>query len=111
MSGLVQLDPTSADLLLGMGGSVSVIAAQAQNAVLVPLTALHVDSAGKYSVLVMRNGELVTQDVRVGLKDLVNADGGEVYGNYGFYEQRTEDIMRRLVGELGEWVRATGVTR
>ena len=46
-----------------------------------------------------------------GVSDLVNADGGEVYGNYGFYEQRTDDIMRRLVGELGEWVRATGVTR
>ncbi len=41
VSGLVELDPTKANLLMGMSASVTVIAGQAQNAVLVPLTALH----------------------------------------------------------------------
>jgi multidrug efflux pump subunit AcrA (membrane-fusion protein) len=74
VSGLVQLDPTSAPLLLGMGGSVTVISAQTQNAVLVPLAALHEYSPGKYAVLVMRNGKLSVQLVQVGLRDLVNAE-------------------------------------
>jgi multidrug efflux pump subunit AcrA (membrane-fusion protein) len=74
VSGLVQMDPTSADLLLGMGGSVTVISAEADNAVLVPLTALHEYSKDKYAVFVMRNGKLAVQFVEVGLRDLVNAE-------------------------------------
>jgi HlyD family secretion protein len=74
VSGLVQMDPASADLLLGMSASVTVISAQTQNAVLVPLSALHEYSSGKYAVFVMRNGKLTVQFVEVGLKDLVNAE-------------------------------------
>ena len=74
MSGLVQMDPTSADLLLGMGASVTVISAETENAVLVPLSALHEYSTGKYAVFVMRNGKLTVQFVEVGLEDLVNAE-------------------------------------
>ena len=74
VSGLVQLDPTNADLLIGMGASVDVIAAQTQNAVLVPIAALHEYTPGKYAVFVMRNGKLTAQFVEVGLQDLVNAE-------------------------------------
>jgi RND family efflux transporter MFP subunit len=74
VSGLVQLDPNSASLLLGMGASVNVIAAQAQNVVVVPLTALHEYAPRKYSVFVMKNGRLAVQLVEVGLQDLVNAE-------------------------------------
>jgi len=73
VSGLVQLDPTKVNLLMGMSASVTVIAGQAQNTVLVPLTALHQTTPGQYSVFVMQNGKPVEQSVDVGLKDLVNA--------------------------------------
>jgi HlyD family secretion protein len=73
VSGLVQLNPTTTKLLMGMSASVTVIAGQAQNAVLVPLTALHQISPGSYSVLVMRNGKFTSEPVQIGLKDLVNA--------------------------------------
>lgn len=74
VSGLVEMDPTTADLLIGMGGSVEVIAGQAQNAVIVPLTALHEYSPGKFAVFVMRNSKLSVQYVDVGLEDQVNAE-------------------------------------
>ncbi len=73
VSGLVQLDPTKAKLLMGMTASVTVIAGQAQNAVLVPLTALHQTAPGAYSVMVLQNGQFTPVKVEVGLKDLVNA--------------------------------------
>jgi RND family efflux transporter MFP subunit len=73
VSGLIEMDPTTADLLMGMSASVEIVGSQAQNAVLIPLTALHADSSGKYSVMVMRNGQPTSVDVEVGLKDLVNA--------------------------------------
>jgi RND family efflux transporter MFP subunit len=74
VSGLVEMEQTSADLLLGMGASVTVVSAQTQNAVLVPLAALHEYSTGKFAVFVMRNGKLTVQLVEVGLQDLVNAE-------------------------------------
>ncbi len=73
VSGLVQLDPTKVNLLMGMSASVTVVAGQAQDAVLVPLTALHQSAGGKYSVFVIQNGKTTEQPVTVGLKDLVNA--------------------------------------
>ncbi len=74
VSGLVELDPNTASVLLGMTGSVDVISGQALNVVTIPLTALHEYSAGKYAVFVMRNGQLQVQFVEVGLKDLVSAE-------------------------------------
>jgi HlyD family secretion protein len=73
VSGLVEMDPTNASLLMGMSASVDVIGSQAQNALLVPLTALHQDASGKYSVMVRQNGTFTPVEVQVGLKDLVNA--------------------------------------
>jgi multidrug efflux pump subunit AcrA (membrane-fusion protein) len=74
VSGLVEMDPTTADLLMGMSASVDVIVGRAQNAVLVPVAALHEYSSGKYAVFIMRNGKLTVDFVEVGLKDQVNAE-------------------------------------
>ncbi len=73
VTGLVQLDPTKTKLLMGMTASVTVIAGQAQNATLIPLTALHQKPGGGYYVNVEQNGKFVPVDVQVGLQDLVNA--------------------------------------
>jgi RND family efflux transporter MFP subunit len=74
VSGLVELDPTNADLLIGMSGSVEVVAGQTDGAVLIPITALHEYAPGKYAVFVRRNGTLAVQFVDVGLQDQVNAE-------------------------------------
>ncbi len=39
-----------------------------------------------------------------GVSDLVGAGGGEVYGNFELYQQRTDVIMQRLVANLGNWI-------
>jgi len=74
VSGLVQMDPTNARLLMGMSASVDVVVGRTQNAVLVPLAALHEYAPGKYAVFVMRNGTLSVVFVEVGLKDTVTAE-------------------------------------
>lgn len=75
VSGIVQLGSVkNVSLLMGMSSSVEVISAQAQNAVLVSVNALHEYAPGKYSVFVMQNGQLTVRDVEVGLQDLVNAE-------------------------------------
>ncbi len=73
VSGLVKLDPTKTNLLMGMTASVTVVAGQAQNATLIPIAALHQKPGGGYYVMVDRNGKLTSVDVEIGLKDLVNA--------------------------------------
>ena len=73
VSGLVELDPTRTKLLMGMTASVRVIAGEAQDAVLVPISALHQVPGGGYTVNVMKNGAFTSTPVEVGLKDLVNA--------------------------------------
>jgi len=74
VGGLVQMDPTTANLLMGMSSSVDVIVGRTQNAVLIPLAALHEYTPGKYAVFVMRNGKLAVDFVGVGLKDQVNVE-------------------------------------
>ena len=74
VSGMVQLDPTSTNLLLGMSAAVNVIAGDAQNAVIAPVAALHETSPGQYAVFVLKNGKLTLTNVTVGLQDLVNAE-------------------------------------
>ena len=75
VSGIVQLDPIKgANLLMGMSGSVDVISAQAKNAVLVTVNALHEYATDKYSVFVMQDGKLTVRDVEVGLQDSANAE-------------------------------------
>jgi multidrug efflux pump subunit AcrA (membrane-fusion protein) len=74
VSGLVEMDPTSANLLMGMSASVDVIIGRTKNAVLVPVAALHEYAPGKYALFVMRNGKLSVDFVQVGLKDKQNAE-------------------------------------
>lgn len=63
-----------AKLLYGMDADVEVVAGQATNALLVPVTALRQIGPGQYVVFAMQpNGELQMQPVKVGLKDAVNA--------------------------------------
>jgi multidrug efflux pump subunit AcrA (membrane-fusion protein) len=74
VGGLVQMDPTTTNLLMGMSASVDVIVGRAQNAVLIPLAALHEYTPGKYAVFVQKNGKLSVDFVQVGLKDQINAE-------------------------------------
>ncbi len=74
VGGLVEMDPTKANLLMGMSASVNIIVGRTQNAVLIPLAALHEYTPGKYAVFVMRNGKLAVDFVEVGLQDQVNAE-------------------------------------
>jgi RND family efflux transporter MFP subunit len=74
VSGMVQLDPTSTHLLLGMSAAVQVVAGDAQNAVLAPVAALHETTPGQYSVFVVQNGKLTLTSVTIGLQDLVNVE-------------------------------------
>jgi len=76
VEGLVQLDQatgaSTADpitqLPLGVAASVDVVSAQAKNAVLVPVQALHQLSPGNYAVFVMVNGTPTLKVVEVGLQ-------------------------------------------
>jgi macrolide-specific efflux system membrane fusion protein len=74
VGGLVQMDPTTANLLMGMSASVDVIVGRSQNAVLVPLAALHEYTPGKFALFVMRNGKLSVDFVEVGLEDQLDAE-------------------------------------
>lgn len=78
VSSVVQLDTSSfskpQDLPVGLSASVEVISAQAQNALLVPVEALHELSAGSYAVFVVENGTPVLKTVEVGLMDYTYAE-------------------------------------
>ncbi len=74
VSGLIQLDPTTTSLLLGMDANVTIIGGQADNAVIVPVSALHEYAPGQYAVFVERSGQLTVAFVQVGLQDPVNAE-------------------------------------
>lgn len=39
-----------------------------------------------------------------GVSDLVGTGGGEAYGNVALFSQRTEEIMKRLVDQLPDWL-------
>ena len=43
-----------------------------------------------------------------GVSDLVGGNGGEVYGKLELFQQRTAEIMQRLVGQLDHWIQAAG---
>jgi adenosylhomocysteine nucleosidase len=43
-----------------------------------------------------------------GVSDLVGSGGGEAYGNFALFQQRTDEIMERLVGQLDNWIQAAG---
>jgi RND family efflux transporter MFP subunit len=70
---LVQLDPTSFAkpriLPAGLNASAEVIAASAENALLVPVEAVRELSEGEYAVFVMEDGEPRLRLVEIGLSD------------------------------------------
>ncbi len=74
---LVRLDgwpPTPASIVpLGFTASVEVISAQASDALLVPVVALHEDESGGYAVYVVEGDELELRPVTVGLQDYTSA--------------------------------------
>lgn len=74
LRGLVLLDQSLAalNLPLGVSASVDVVSAQARNAVLVPVEALH-KAGDQYTVFVVENGKPALRVVEVGLQDLVSA--------------------------------------
>ena len=61
-------------LLVGLNASVDVIAGKAQDAVIVPVEALHELSPGEYAVFVMQDGEPKLRVVTVGLMDFTSAE-------------------------------------
>jgi len=70
IEGLATLDSSIEEIQLPVyvAASVDVIAAQAKNAILVPVEALHEISTGKYAVFVMENGTPTLTMVEVGLQ-------------------------------------------
>lgn len=64
----------SSVLLIGANASVEIIAARAENALLVPTEALRELSPGQYAVFVMVDGELQMRQVEVGVMDYTYAD-------------------------------------
>jgi multidrug efflux pump subunit AcrA (membrane-fusion protein) len=67
-------DPISYDLPSGSTASVDVIGGRAENAVLVPVEALHKFGEGKYALFVMQNGKLHLRIVDIGIQDLSKAE-------------------------------------
>jgi HlyD family secretion protein len=62
------------NLMVGLNAAVDVIAGSARNAVLVPVVALHELDPGEFAVFVVVNGVPTLRPVKVGLKDVTNAE-------------------------------------
>jgi len=58
----------------GSAASVNVVGGRAENAVLVPVEALHQTGDGKYALFVMTNGKLRLRLVEVGIMNLTQAE-------------------------------------
>jgi len=64
----------SLKLPLGTSASVDVIGGRADNAVLVPIEALHETDPGQFAVFVVENGKPRLKVVEVGIQDLLYAE-------------------------------------
>ena len=72
---IVKLNETiDEDLPSGTSASVDVIGGKAEDAVLIPVEALHEIDGGKYTVFVMENGAPRLRTVEVGLQDITYAE-------------------------------------
>jgi HlyD family secretion protein len=71
---LSNADTPELNLPLGAAATVEIIGAQAQNAILVPVQALHQSAGGQYAVSVLVNGQPETRSVEIGIQDLINAE-------------------------------------
>ncbi len=67
-------DKMTYDLPSGAAASVDVIGGRAENAVLVPVEALHKIEDGRYTLFIVQNGKLLLHVVEVGLQDLTKAE-------------------------------------
>ena len=66
---VVQLDQSiSQDLPAGTGATLSVVGGEANNVVLVPVSAIHKTDAG-YAVTVIQNGQQVERAVEIGIQN------------------------------------------
>jgi HlyD family secretion protein len=70
---LEDVDP-SVVLPIGLSATVDVIAGRAENAVLVPVEALHELDPGEYALFVIENGNPVLRVVTVGLQDVTSVE-------------------------------------
>jgi HlyD family secretion protein len=66
--------PMAYELPSGSAASVDVVGGHAENAVLVPIEALHKAGDGKYALFVMTNGKLRLRVVEVGVMNLTKAE-------------------------------------
>jgi RND family efflux transporter MFP subunit len=64
----------SDNLMVGLNAAVDVVAGKSTNAVLVPVVALHELDPGEFAVFVVVNGVPTLRPVKVGLKDVTNAE-------------------------------------
>ena len=72
---IVKLDEAiESNLPVGASAAVDVIGGRAENAVLVPVEALHETSPGQYTVFVMENGKPRLRVIEVGLQDITYAE-------------------------------------
>jgi HlyD family secretion protein len=67
-------DSIAYDFPAGAAASVDVIGGRAENAILVPVEALHEIGDNQYTLFVMQNGKLRLHEVQVGLQDLTKAE-------------------------------------
>jgi HlyD family secretion protein len=67
-------DAIAYELPSGSAASVDVVGGRAENAVLVPIEALHEIGGAEYTLFVMENGKLRLRVVEVGLQDLTKAE-------------------------------------
>lgn len=77
VSAVVKIDDSafsSSIVPVGSSAGIDVIAAQAKNAILVPIEALHEIDTNQYGVFVMVNGKPTVRMIEIGIKDLFNAE-------------------------------------
>jgi len=67
---IVQLDQSiKQELPAGTGASLEVVGGEAKGAVLVPVSAIHKNNNGKYTVTVIQNGTQAEKEVEIGLQN------------------------------------------
>jgi RND family efflux transporter MFP subunit len=72
---VVQLDKSiSQNLPSGAGATLDVVGGRAKGVLLIPVSAIHSKGAGKYSVLVVQNGNQVAREIQIGLKNATYAE-------------------------------------
>ena len=59
--------------------------------------------SGTFAWLCERNG--VKCLILSGVTDLVGEAGGEAYGDYGWFVEKTREVIKMLVEGVGEWLK------